>query len=197
MRDLFLTIGFPPDVGGIQRLIFEVSKRFKNPVVVTRYFNGAEQFDSQQKDFTVYRSSAKHGLLYKTLFVVSPFFAWFFENKKNIDLAFKNNAISRVHCAHIFTALSGLYAKYRYGVPYVLIVHCQEVFPFYYPWYNPFAWFLRNLVLKKADHIFTITNKMADYLGRTVDRSKITVIPLAADPELFKPMPKDKALLKK
>ncbi len=197
MRDLFLAPGFPPDVGGIQRLVFEVAKRFEKPVVITRSFIGDVEFDSRQRGFTIYRTPHRRSFFYKLLFPFSPFLAWFVENKHFLKRAVEVDKITRVHCTHIYTGLCGVYAKYRYGVPFVLYVHCQEVFPFYYPWYNPFSWFTRNLILKQASRVYTITPQMADYLSETVAREKITVIPLAADPKQFFSVEKDKKLVKK
>lgn len=197
MVELFLATGFPPDVGGIQRLVFEVARRFKKPVVITRYFKGAEEFDAGLKDFTIYRTPGQRSALYKFLFIFSPFLAWFFENKRYLEQAIKVNKVTRLHCTHIYTALCGVYAKYRYGLPYVLYVHCQEVFPFYYPWYNPISWLTRNLILREAKRVYTITPQMAEYLSNTINRGKITVIPLAADPRQFVPLKKDPQLLRK
>ncbi len=197
MRDLFLTMGFPPDVGGIQRLVYEVARRFDKPVVITRFFNGAEEFDTKLKNFTIYRTSNKRSLLYKFLFPFSPMLAWFFENKTYLEKAIKQDKITRIHCTHIFSGFCGVYAKWRYGIPFVVYVHCQEVFRFYYPWYNPFSWFIKNLVLKEAKRVYTITSKMAEYLSQTIDKEKITLSPLASNPKYFVPLKKNPHLVKK
>lgn len=199
LKSLFLAIGFPPDTGGIQTVLYEIATRLQGEnTVLARWVPGSEEFDAKQKISIIRSKQSKfQRLFYGALGRINQFKSLYYEYRKKFEEIISGKKIDVIQCGHITTGLLGYYAKKKYGVPYVIYTYGQEVMPPYVTKKNSFTWNAYKKILDNADIVYTPSHFTEEALLTLMEKcGNIRVIPMGStDTERFKPKPKNKALL--
>lgn len=144
MKLLLLTLDFPPGIGGIQTLLYELCQNFHKfePIVITPGKGEEEKFDVSQP-FKVYRvglfsyGGTKLSKLFLLILMFIKAFAIFVREKIDIVL-----------CSHVTVAMVGLALRYLYGRPYITYTYAMELLN---------KSLMTTLVLHQADRVIVIS----------------------------------------
>ncbi len=160
MKLLLLTLDFPPEIGGIQTLLYSLCQNFHKfePIVVAPQEAEAGKFDLSQP-FKIYRvglfsygSSKVAKLFFLLLMLIKAF---------TLSLS---ERIDVVLCGHVTVGVVGLALKCLYGKPYVIYTHAVELVN---------KSLLTTLVLQKADRVIAVseyTKKLVACFGVPISR---------------------------
>ncbi len=160
MKLLLLTLDFPPEIGGIQTLLYEFCQNFHKfePIVIAPGKGVEEEFDISQP-FKIYRVglfSCSNSRIAKLLFLLLMLIKAF-----TISLSEK---IDVVLCGHVTVGIVGLTLKRLHSKPYVIYTYAMELV-------NKSS--LTTLVLQKADRVIVIseyTKKLVACFGMPISR---------------------------
>jgi phosphatidyl-myo-inositol dimannoside synthase len=171
-----LTTDFPPVVGGISTLLWNIYSRFElqSIRVVAPRHAGAEAFDSayryEAKRFS--QSSSMRGFA-----GVSQLYEFWRCGRR---LILENPALL-LHCGHVNAAIAARRLKHRYGTKYLVWSYGLEVMD---KWLQP----LILPALREADLVIAISEFTRHFLlAAGVQRSRIVKIRPGTDPDRFCP----------
>ena len=200
MKSLVLSLSFPPDLGGIQIITYEIVKRLKSEnTVLCRYTKGSEEFDKKlnlkvkRKGFNLLER-----FLWSLLFRVNCLLPYYTHFYKETNRIIKRDSVDVIHCSHISTAILGYIFKRKYGIPYFIYTYGQEVMPPFIKKYNPFVTFFMRTVLNNAEKIYTMSSFTKSYIMPWLkEKNNVKIVELGgADTNIFKPTKKDPTLVK-
>ncbi|MCB0162683.1 MAG: glycosyltransferase family 4 protein [Anaerolineae bacterium] len=185
MKSLLIATGFPPQLGGIQTVLYQISLHLpsENIVVLTPSVSGDEEFDSRCQ-FSINRKKITFlaALIRKLIAFVSPLIADTFLYLLPAIRLLRLYQIDTIQCGHISVALVGFLLKKLYGTPYIIYTYAQEILLEPIPKWQFFDRALKRVIFRHADTIVTIS----EYTKRKiiqwgVSEAKIVKIPLGVD----------------
>jgi phosphatidyl-myo-inositol dimannoside synthase len=183
MNVCFLTVDFPPAKGGMATYCFELAKNLSvlknNVTVLAQAGRGASEFDKTQGFKTIRMKPITNGNAYDNLLLTAGtmfFYALY--------------AILKFKCRKLYVhswspcGLAAFLIRKIFGVPYYVSAHGMEVMQ---PLNSGRATKVMLRVLNNASRIFSSTNYLKQKLiDIGVRGDLIMVVPLGADPEVFK-----------
>ncbi len=162
-----LTPDFPPQKGGIQRILHELSLLF-SPVVITLRSPGWKEFDlsSGIKTVRIPKIPSLPRKLHLPLFLV-----YSFPHRSELTIA-----------GHILTAPCGWMLKKLYGIPYIIYTYALEIMDKRYK--KIFSFLMRH-----ADRIIALSEYPKEYMIKElgVDEGKIEKVYPPVDVKRFNP----------
>jgi phosphatidylinositol alpha-1,6-mannosyltransferase len=173
---VLLTTDFPPIVGGISNLLFNIYSRFdlRNMTVIAPDYPGAEKLDSLQQ-YNAKRLSRTSSI--RRLCAAQQVFKLHGQARHHID----HHPATLMHCGHVNAAFAARRLKRRYGTKYLVWTYALEVMD---EWLRP----LILPALRAADLIITISEFTQTFLlSIGIPSSQIVRIRPGADPEYFRP----------
>jgi len=190
LLSLLLATGFPPQIGGIQTILYEVCTHLPpaEVEVLAPHVVGDEKFDSCC-GFTIHRQDFdQRGKAARTLDrslgrLVSPLltqFARFFSTARPLCQA---RGINLIQCGHISVAAVGYALKHTQGIPYVVYTYAQEIMDARIPKAKFGNRLLGRTILRHADAVFTLSEFTRDeVLAWDVRAEKVIKMPLGPAP---------------
>jgi len=200
-KSLLLSIGYFPDIGGIQKTQYELVKRLGiDSVIIARHTKGCEESDNKQKQeiIRVKTGKMKKGFYYLSSKICSPL-QMFLNFRGVFKSVIKNYDIGVVICSHIATGLLALKSKKKTGIPYVIFAHGQEVFRSALCGKNSISYRCAKEIFNNASIIY-VSNNFTKGIVETwlYDKSKVKKIPfVGADTKRFFPKKKNNKTIKK
>lgn len=193
MKLAVLTTGFPPERGGIQSGTYELVRRLKGErFVICPDYPGAAAFDARQ-DFTTLRVPQPLPLkLLKSTLIRMEMTLFFDLRYTPIVEPLARAGLDVIHVKHIALAGVAYRIKQKFGIPYVVYAHAQELMP---PYTSPRSRKMRK-VLNGAALLFVHSDYTKRVLREYVPEEKICKIPAGADLTTFFPQPPKKSLVK-
>lgn len=190
MKHLILTMGFPPQTGGIQTILYEITRRLSGERIVLTYeYTDSEKFDAKQP-FKIFRRKknffdrVSYFFLSK-LHPIVPLTTSFLFSTLNIV---RRNDIRIVHCGHVYMGFLGFIIKKLFRKPYFVYTYAQEVMEKSLPKNKIVSRWLGNVILRNAAKIITISNfTKEEILKWGISEDKVAKIPMGADFDIFKP----------
>lgn len=101
----------------------------------------------------------------------------------------KGNTILHTH-AILPNGLAGVLLKSKFKIPHICTIHGSDIN--IYPFRNKLSLALTKYVLKKSDHLVTVSDKLKEktlYIENNLNN--IVTVYNGADPKKFKPLPKE------
>ncbi|KPK38563.1 MAG: hypothetical protein AMJ78_09805 [Omnitrophica WOR_2 bacterium SM23_29] len=194
MNILFISFDYPPLLGGIANLSYQVAKNISAEeatfIIVAPAVKGYKEFDKKSKLTTLRIINVKIirelVLFFKMLYLVFKF---------KIDVIYNLTWYPSAAVSYFINILT--------HVPYVIHVYAMDYFEgrrgiFNKLKYNWLRTFVKKLTFDRAGKIITLSNFMKDRLiVRGEDALKIEVIPPGVESALFVPQIDAKAVISK
>lgn len=202
-KSLLITNLFPPDIGGVQKLLHEIANQLPptETVVLAPAHSSDDEFDAQHQ-FNIYRQTefppGWRGSIYKIIARFLPpilvrivlYFPTAFSliKRKNIEI---------VQVGFLHVGLVAYLLKKLTGKPYILYVYGDEILP-RVGWKKYSFELLIRMILKNSDAIVTISEyTRQQVIQRQVDERKIVKIPLGANLANFTTPPQIEGIINK
>ncbi len=187
MKHMFVSIGFPPEQGGIQESVYFLARNMRGQVTVfARATPSHVEFDARQ-GFEVKRfgTSGIKNLVLRGLGKLSPFAPFQALYRKNLKKWIAENKPDIIHCMHINTAIVGQMAKKDFGTPYFLYCFGKEITPPYLTENKVFATPIKPL-FEEADAIYCASDFVRGFVTPLVSRQdKAKTIPIGGPDASF------------
>lgn len=193
-RICLVTHYFPPHMGGIEKVVYEQSKRlakmgYRIAVLTSRPHR--EQAGSESERVNV--------LYYPTLGLAEkiglPYPIPWFEAYPMLKAVIKNCNIVHAHGHPYPSSFLACKVAKQFGKPFIVTQH--NTFIDYDNWLNLAEslndWTIGTTVLRKADRIITVSRATKEYVLKLgADKNKTSVIYNGVDEQFFQPMNKEK-----
>jgi len=185
VKSLLIATGFPPQLGGIQTILYKISVHLpsENIFVLTPSVNGDKEFDSQCQ-FSINRQEIPSlaAVTRKLIAFISPLLADAFLYLLPAVRLLRLHQPETVQCGHINVALVGYLLKKLFGTPYIIYTYAQEILQEPIPRWKFCDRVLKRLVFRHADIIITISEYTKQKVIQWgVGEAKIVKIPLGVD----------------
>jgi phosphatidylinositol alpha-1,6-mannosyltransferase len=160
---LVVTNDFPPAIGGIAQVLSSICKVLPTDrvCVLAQEAEGDAQYDAAQ-DYTIYRTPYRKQHRLRDLFTYM---------KKTIEHARKENCDGLYFDKAYPLGMAGFWGKCR-GLPYIVHTYGNDVLM---P-HKPVAKWIQTQVLKRAQHVITISNFTKEHLIKIGIREERIVI---------------------
>ena len=183
---LLLATGFPPQIGGIQAVLYEICTHLPpaEVEVLAPHVPGDDRFDSSCEFIIHRRDFNRRGKVARTLDrcvggLVSPLLTQFPRFFSAARPLVQTRRINLVQCGHISVAAAGYALKLTHGLPYVVYTYAQEIMDGRLPKTKTANRLLGCLFLRQADVVFTISEfTKGEVLKWGVSEAKVVKIPL-------------------
>ncbi len=182
MKHAIITIGFPPEQGGLQESAYSLANKLTGEVTVfARFVPNCKEFDSKQKIEVIrYATGPLKELIFKGLGRLNPLAPYIALYKKSLKKWIAQNKPDIIHCFHINTAIIGHLAKKDFEIPYVIYCHGREVTPPYLAEKKIFSKLARS-IFENADQTYCASEVVQEFVVPFVTRQdKIKTIPIDA-----------------
>jgi len=183
---LLLATGFPPQIGGIQTILYEICAHLPpaEVEVLAPHVPGDDGFDSSCEFVVHRRDFNRRGKVARTLDrglggLISPLLTQFPRFFSAARPLVRTRPIDLVQCGHVSVATAGYALKLTHGVPYVVYTYAQEIMEARIPKTRIANRLLGRAFLRSADAIFTISEfTKGEVLKWGVSEEKVVKIPL-------------------
>lgn len=188
MKDLIITIDFPPTIGGVQNYIYNLFnniKKKKDFIVLAPIVDGCEEFDRKQ-DFKIYRKK------YSGNYVVNLIKIFYYTT----NIIKKKRYIKLIHCIHVFpTGIVAYFINKIFKKKYIIYTYAKDIT---FPKSFFFSKLLLKKILKNSHRIITISDfTKNEMLELGIEREKIIKICPGIGINRFYKKKRKKALIKK
>lgn len=168
---LFITFNFPPQIGGIESLLYDIASGYPGRVVVLApWAEGGEDFDRRQR-FEIFRVKGPRSTAARIpLFLAAGF------------RLCRKNRFHHIQSANIFSGVVSMLLGGIFRIPYSVYVHGKEVYILNTALRSGLYRGLFARVLRNANKILSnsrFTSVQAERQG--VEKSRVTQIPLGVD----------------
>ncbi|NLE44829.1 MAG: glycosyltransferase family 4 protein [Chloroflexi bacterium] len=186
MRSLLMALEFPPQIGGIQTIMYEICTHLPRGEieVLAPQTPGDESFDAMC-DLTVHRKNLHQGSPLTYLIdtglgkLVSPLMSQFRRYILATTPLLAQNPFDLIQCSHFSIAPAACVLSRRYGIPYVIYTYAQEIMSPHVPRSRPGTGLIGKWAMQHAHAVFTISEfTRTQVLKWGVSPDKIVQIPL-------------------
>lgn len=186
MRSLLLALAFPPHIGGIQTIMYEICTHLPRGEVevLAPWTPGDEAFDAEC-DLTIHRRSI-HQIGHTAYLIdtglgklISPLLSQFRRYLLATTPLLAKGSFDLIQCSHFSVAPAAYVLSRRFEVPYVLYTYAQEIMPPHAPRSRPATWLIGRWAMQHAHAVFTISEfTRREVLKWGVPEERVVKIPL-------------------
>jgi len=204
MKTLLLALGFPPDIGGIETILYQTARRLRPPVIVVRPGRERRYSVDSQNGLEIHSlPSVKWNLLLKIIVVglgrlMGPWASWSIQYLPTAYRLASKTSVSTIQCGHISLGFAAMCLSKLVRKPYLLWVFGQEVLPERARGLRSLTRLITREVIRNAHAIVVSSSYLHDKTRLWgCDAERITILPIGPDPDVFSPgRPVDEILTK-